>query len=209
VGRLHALVISHRDKDHEGGAASVLAAVAVDVLRSSLPAEHPLLELPVAHQPCRQGERWRWDGVDFEFLHPAADDQVRAGSSNAVSCVLRITGSQRTLLLTGDIGAAEEQVLLSRGAAVAADVVVPSHHGSGNASSAAFVAAAGARVALFSAGYRNRFGHPVPAVVERYRSNNAEIHRTDREGALQVIVGDGEPVVTAERLKRNRYWLRD
>lgn len=208
VERLHALVVSHRDKDHEGGAAAVVAAIQVDSLLSSLPESHPLRELTVAQLPCQQGKRWRWDGVEFEFLHPTAAGLVRARSSNAVSCVLRVVGSERTVLLTGDIGVAEEQELLDRKETVAADVIVPSHHGSGSASSVAFVGAVGARVALFSAGYRNRFGHPLPMVIERFQSGGAAVYRTDREGALRVSAGR-ELTVTAERATRQRYWLRD
>jgi competence protein ComEC len=70
VRRLDAMVISHADKDHEGGAASVLAALPVALLKTSLPFEHPLSAQPVRHELCVDGDAWEWDGVRFEMLHP-------------------------------------------------------------------------------------------------------------------------------------------
>jgi competence protein ComEC len=59
---------------------------------------------------------------------------------------------------------------------------------------------------LVSAGYRNRFGHPAPEVVERYAQAAVGMRRTDRDGALTVRLGSGQPVVEAERPARARYW---
>ncbi|HEX3703999.1 MAG TPA: hypothetical protein VHU82_11770, partial [Vicinamibacterales bacterium] len=41
-------------------------------------------------------------------------------------------------------------------------------------------------VAIFSAGRANHFGHPAPAVVDRYKSIGAQIFRTDRDGAVTM-----------------------
>ena len=88
------LVLSHRDTDHVGGAASLLAAWPVRALGSSLAPDHPLRAHAVPHWRCDAGQRWSWDGVDFEVLHPGADDHERAAGgatkSNALSCVLRV-----------------------------------------------------------------------------------------------------------------------
>ena len=209
VQHLDVLMVSHSDRDHEGGARSVLEAVQVDELLSSLPDGHALEEIPVRRRRCQQGQAWTWDGVAFEVLHPLAADYQPGRSNNALSCVLRLAAPGGTLLLTGDIGAAEEGAMLNRHVRLAADVVVPAHHGSAGSSTADFVAAVGARSALFSAGYRNRFGHPAPAVVGRYVDLGAEIRRTDREGALRVSIGPEGLVVSGERQRRQRYWRAD
>jgi competence protein ComEC len=62
------------------------------------------------------------------------------------------------------------------------------------------------RLTFFSAGYRNRFGHPANEVMKRYAEIGSEMHRTDREGALTVWLGQGDPVVESERTRRRRYW---
>ena len=213
VHRLETLVISHRDRDHEGGARSVLAVVPVDRLLSSLPFEHALSAMPVRHETCVAGMSWERDGVRFEVLHPPSGaDSPR---SNALSCVLRVEAGGQRLLLTGDIEAPEEAVLAGPGAGaadLAADLVVVSHHGSRGASSPAFVAATGAHAALFAAGYRNRFGHPHPEVIARWQASGATIHRTDLDGALRLTLGSGNragkvpPDIRHEREERRRYW---
>jgi len=210
VRRLDTLVISHSDKDHEGGAESVLEALPVDLLRTSLPEEHPLSAQPVAHRSCFDGDHWSWDGIDFRMLHPAAADYALARKSNDVSCVLRITAASGSLLLTGDIEASDEAAIVARhGRLLASDVIVPPHHGSRGASTATFVAAVNARLAIFSAGYRNRFGHPVAEVVDRYRAGGAQIRRTDQEGAVSLELGRDGVATAAERQRRRRYWLAD
>ena len=124
--------------------------------------------------------------------------------------VLRIAGASWSLLLTGDIEAADEESIVARqGRSLASDIVVPPHHGSRGASTAAFVAAVNARLAIFSAGYRNRFGHPVAEVVDRYRAGGAQVHRTDREGAISLEVGSDGITTSSERERRRRYWLAD
>jgi len=210
VRKLDAMVISHADKDHEGGAESVAMGMPVALLLSSLPAQHPLMQLSLPRRRCQDGDRWQWDGVGFEFLHPTADDYKKARrSGNDLSCVLKITASGRSLMLTGDITARSEVALLARhGADVAADVLLPPHHGSKSSSTEAFVVAVSPRQAVFSAGYRNRFGHPAAEVVKRYRLTGSKLWRTDRQGAVTVKLAQREIAATAEIDRHRRYWYQ-
>ena len=59
---------------------------------------------------------------------------------------------------------------------------------------------------LFSAGYRNRFGHPRSEVVARYRELGSAILRSDRHGAIELEFGPGVWNLTLERERRKRYW---
>ncbi|MBI5791857.1 MAG: DNA internalization-related competence protein ComEC/Rec2 [Rhodocyclales bacterium] len=205
VRRLDAMVISHGDKDHEGGAASVIAALPVAVLKSSLPFEHALSALPVAHEPCRDGDAWEWDGVRFEMLHPG--EQPLSRKSNDLSCVLRVTAGGRSMLLTSDIEMVSEQALLAtHRTELAAAVMTAPHHGSRTSSTPDFIAAVGAHDVVFPVGYRNRFGHPKEEVVERYRQSGARLHRTDVDGAVSVTLGGAGVAFRHEREQRRRYW---
>ena len=199
--RVHLLVLSHRDTDHVGGAASLLAGARVDALSSSLEAVHPLLARGLPHRPCAAGQSWAWDGVRFDVLHPLEGEV--ATKPNAVSCVLRVQGEGRTLLLTGDIEAPQEAALLARGADLRADVLVVPHHGSRTSSTPAFIDAVQPSLAAVQAGYRSRFGHPAPDVVERYAARGIAVQRSDRCGAL-VLPADGAP--RCERQVSRRYW---
>ena len=205
VRSLDALVISHADKDHEGGAASVLAALPVVILKSSLPFEHALSAQPVPQLPCRDGDAWNWDGVRLDMLHPGADPLSR--KTNDLSCVLRVTAAGKSLLLTSDIEAVSEGALLGGHAGdLAADVMTVPHHGSKTSSTPGFIAAVAARDVIFPVGYRNRFGHPKDEVVARYVQSGARLHRTDADGAVRVGLGRAGIAFRHEREERRRYW---
>ena len=207
VRRLDVLLISHADKDHEGGAESVARELPVGLLVSSLPDGHPLTRLPLARQQCRDGQSWQWDGVAFELLHPAAEDYATASKSNALSCVLKVSAAGGSVMLTGDIEARDEASLLVRhGAEVAADVLLPPHHGSRSSSTAEMIAAVSPKQVVYSSGYRNRFGHPAQEVVERYHAAGARMNRTDREGAVRITIGTAGVLIETEHDRRRRYW---
>ena len=208
VRRLDTMVISHADKDHEGGAASVLAAMPVALLKTSLPFEHPLSAQPVRHELCVDGDAWEWDGVRFEMLHPAGEPLSR--KSNDLSCVLRVAAGGHRMLLTSDIEAVSEQALLARhGQRLAAEAMTAPHHGSKTSSTAEFIAAVGAREVVFPVGYRNRFGHPKEEVLARHAAAGARLHRTDRDGAVSLLLSPLGVAVRHERAESRRYWHGD
>jgi competence protein ComEC len=202
VTRLDLLVISHEDTDHFGGALSVLETLPTDAIASSLAPAHPLHALAPAVRRCRAGEAWEWDGVRFEFLHPAGT----AARRNDLSCVLRIATAGGAMLLTGDIERAAERDLILKNPK--ADVLLVPHHGSRSSSSAEFIAAVAPRWAVVPVGYRSRFGHPAAEVLERYRAAGVQPFRTDLHGAMKIILNEEPPVLEAERARRGRYWLQ-
>jgi len=208
VRRLDALVISHADRDHEGGAASVLAAMPVAVMKTSLPFEHPLSAQPVPHELCVDGDAWEWDGVRFEMLHPAGEALSRR--TNDLSCVLRIDAGGRAMLLTSDIEAVSERALLERhGGRLGASVMTAPHHGSRTSSTPEFIAAVAAHEVIFPVGYRNRFGHPREDVVARHAASGATLHRTDRDGAVRVLLAPQGVSLRHQRDESRRYWHGD
>jgi competence protein ComEC len=111
--KVQTLVLSHRDTDHTGGAAAVLRMQPQAGLLSSIEDGHELQALRRAGR-CVEGQRWLWDGVEFEVLHPRAEDYEIASKPNAVSCVLRISNGSRGVLLAGDIEQAQEARLVER-----------------------------------------------------------------------------------------------
>ncbi len=205
------LMLSHRDGDHIGGAASLLAALPVRGISSSLADDHPLrlqAARGVPHQRCDAGQAWDWDGVHFELLHPLPGDHALAPKANALSCVLRVQAGARSLLLTGDIEAAQEAALLQRtGAALASEVLIVPHHGSRTSSTASFIDAVAPRVAVVQAAYRSRYGHPAPDVVARYLDRGVAVVRSDRCGAWTWPAGAAAAAgAVCERERGRRYW---
>jgi competence protein ComEC len=207
LARLDALVITHDDADHSGGAISVMRTIPVDVLWSSLAEAHPARGLAPVRLPCRAGARWERDGVGFALLHPATasyDDPWL--KPNSRSCVLRVETRHGAVLLTGDIEERDERLLLAAGGELAAATLLAPHHGSGTSSSSAFLGAVRPVHAVFTVGYRNRFGHPKEAVLARYAAAGASVWRTDRDGAVTVKLEEGGTTVARYRERSPRYW---
>ena len=196
VDALDALLLSHRDRDHTGGAAAVQAALPVARVLSSIP------ELP--GERCQAGQSWEWDGVRFAIVHPLSDDYLVPGrKSNRMSCVLRVGNGSDGVLLTADLEAGDEGALLARSPLTSTVLVAP-HHGGKGSSTPEFIDAVGARQVIFSAGYRNPFKHPHPVVLERYAASRH--WRTDRDGALHLALAPGVADVSAWRETHRRYW---
>jgi len=210
VRRLDKVLISHGDNDHAGGLASLLQGVEIArVLTGEMPDAAPLstlaaVQVPAA--PCALGQAWQWDGVNFAVLWPPAGEHAAGNDS---SCVLRIEAGGRSLLLTGDIERRAEAALLRADAdALRSDWLLVPHHGSQTSSSAGFLAAVDPCCALVSAGYRNQFRHPAPAVAARYHARGIQLWNTALRGALQLCLGGGEGCQEAPHAWREsrRHW---
>ncbi len=208
VPSLDTLIVSHDDVDHYGGASSVLQAMPVERLLTSMPDMDPLLLEAREAYRCFAGQGWEWDGVRFDMLHPsrASYDDLTLKDNNR-GCVLKISTRAGAVLIPADIEArAEAQLLASDGAALRADVLIAPHHGSRTSSTPEFVRAVDPRVVIYPVGYRNRFGHPHVDVEERYLRNGSNIYRTDRDGALTLTFAAGKIAVSPYRADHRRYW---
>lgn len=223
IGALDVLVLSHADLDHVGGTRAVLAAapvrrsyasfdLAAFVRRDArlwpgsdrdMAAAPPVL--PEDMRRCRREDGWEADGVTFTFLHPADGGSGAADDRNADSCVLRVQGTRHSLLLTGDIGVAQERELVARGVP-ATDVVMAAHHGSASSSGRDWVAAVQASHSLAQTGHLNRFRHPAPAVALRWLRAGAAFWRSDRDGAVMAESAAQGLSVWSQRERGRRYW---
>ena len=202
--QVNTLLLSHRDSDHVGGAQAVLTMHPGAALLSSIEAEHELQAVRPATR-CEAGQRWRWDGVDFEVLHPRAQDYAAGVKSNALSCTLRISNGVQSALLAGDIERGQEARLVAEGINVSATVLLVPHHGSKTSSSAAFLDAVQPRIALVQAGYRNRYGHPAPPVLVRYAERGIRVVDSPHCGA--ATWQSAKPAqLQCQREQALRYW---
>ena len=205
VARLDLVMLSHEDNDHIGGALSVMESFEVDALASSLAPTHPLNGAAPHARRCTAPERWEWDGVRFELLHPA--QTTPPGRRNNLSCVLRIAAGAQAVMLTGDIERAAEAEMLGAARVPPSDVILVPHHGSRSSSTADFIAAVAPSWAIVPVGYRSRFGHPNAEVLARYRTAGVQVLRTDLDGAIGIRMG-AELDLETERHRRARYWLQ-
>jgi competence protein ComEC len=217
LSRLDGLVVSHADDDHSGGAASIARAREPPWLMTSIAREDPLHEAFDRTIRCETGGHWTWDGVDFRVMHPSLDAYgppergprggLKLRKENDRSCVVRVATAGSSALLTGDAEARSEAEMLARdAAALRAQVLLVPHHGSKTSSTAAFIEAVAPEVGILSVGYRNRFHHPAPAVVARYRERGVALRRTDEEGALRVTLPAAGGVRVEPLVPERRYW---
>ncbi|MGH8763700.1 MAG: ComEC/Rec2 family competence protein [Nitrosospira sp.] len=208
IRHLNAMIVTHADLDHSGGALSVLEAVPVELLISSLSADHPIQLAAANRQRCSAGESWEWDGVRFDMLHPPEQSYSNPKiKTNALSCVLKITTTHGSVLLPGDIEKKSEYQLLAHdGSALSSTVLVAPHHGSKTSSTDEFVYQVNPRLVVFTVGYRNRFGHPRNEVVDRYLALGSNLLRSDADGAILLRFADSALAVETSRALRRRYW---
>lgn len=205
VGRIDTLLLSHNDADHTGGAASLLAGLPAKLVLGAAPEGLPP---GLNHRACLAGQGWTWDGVRFEMLYPRFG--LESLPDNERSCVLRISGAGHSLLLPGDLERLGEAALEEGDAgALKADLLVLAHHGSATSSGASFLGAVQAREALVSAGYRNRFHHPSPQVLERLQSLATPVRSTVISGSL---IYDFRPAAASMppvewRSSAGHYWM--
>lgn len=208
VAQLDGLILTHDDTDHTGGALSVMQALPINWLYSSLPGDSPILHQAHEQERCVDGQYWDWDGVHFEVLHPSrasyADDGIK---KNNRGCTLRISTGAHSILLAADIEKESERRLLQQHPdKLPATLLVAPHHGSNTSSTQAFVKTVHPQYAVFTVGYRNRFHHPREEVVDRYRAIGSELLRSDEDGAVIVEMDRNDFKVERWRKTHARYW---
>ena len=195
VRRLHALVLTHGDPDHVGGAAEVMRAVPVASVWEGVPVpRHPALgdlsaladSQRVAWRTVRPGDMERIGSVQIRVHHPPEPDWERQRVRNDDSVVTELRYGEVSILLPGDIGAEVERALAPRLSLAPLVVLKAPHHGSATSSSDELIDATHPSAVIFSAGRNNRFGHPAPAVVQRFARRGIEMFNTADDGAVFI-----------------------
>jgi competence protein ComEC len=189
IRSIDALLLTHAHPDHVGGAA-FLARVfqPAEVWEGPAPQHDPtyaaldagLRVLPTARRAVAAGMHDAWEGIPVHVLGPRPRRPWRTRNDDSLVAWLRF-GSV-AVLLPGDAEANEGSELPPAPAAI----LKAPHHGSRTSSTPAFVRATAPAVVVISSGRMNRFGHPHPEVVERYRRLGARVYRTDQDGAVSV-----------------------
>ena len=195
VRRLGVLSLSHGDADHTGGAPSVLKDLRpIEVWEGvPVPTHEPLRAAHEAAQ--RAGAAWRnvrlgdravFGGVDVIVWHPPPPEWERPRVRNDDSTVIELRIGQVSIVLPGDVERPGESDLARLVHLAPLTVAQAPHHGSASSSSKPWIDAEHPTVVMISVGRNNRFGHPHPSVLARYRAAGAVVFRTDQDGAVTL-----------------------
>jgi len=201
IEKIDALVISHGDNDHAGGAHTMLQSMVVDRVLSSVADQYQGESV----QACEQGMSWQWDGVVFEFLSPYSSNLF---TGNNASCVLKVSSANGSVLLPADIEKPMERSLLQYFPdKLKADVLIAPHHGSKTSSTPEFIKAVSPKFVLFPVGYKNRFAFPRPEVLRRYKKQGVETFDSAKDGAISVSFNNYKPLqIEGYRSRYTRFW---
>lgn len=197
IDQIDRMVISHSDSDHIGGAASLIKHIQFDSMMGSLPRNNPLLQnlqdRKVPSIPCRFGQHWIWDGVEFMVWHPHEEtlfEKQYSRKPNEMSCVLEVRNQNSSFWLTGDVEKQGEAEIVERLNQTRLRelgdkqlILMAPHHGSKTSSSLDLLSNLEPDQAFAQNGYRNRYGHPHPTVSARYRDLRIPFYQTPITGA--------------------------
>ncbi|NEN75411.1 DNA internalization-related competence protein ComEC/Rec2 [Pelistega sp. NLN82] len=216
IKQLDALVVSHADLDHSGGMSSLVEQFFIHKVYASFKVdafidhEARLLDREISsvnpdlsYQVCAKGVSFSFDGVVFRFLNKPITT-LPMKSKNEQSCVLSIEGKYHRVLLTGDIGKAQEKEIQWH----PYDIVQVPHHGSHSSSSQIFIEQVSPQIAFAQTGFNNQFKHPHQVVKEAWQKQGSLFLNTAETGALyfrSTVLGLQHE---QWREKYRRYWHR-
>lgn len=200
IRQIDTLVVSHADLDHAGGLHDVLRHLSP----SRIYAGEWLTGVPML--PCHARQAWVHDGIRFQFLYPQRP-LLREG--NDASCVLEVSAGDHRLLLTGDIERQAERDLVRDGLREV-DIVSMPHHGSRTSSTAPFIQHLNARYVVVSAAAKNRWGLPLPEVVQRWEAVGSRVIHLGVSGytRFRVCRASGVSLDHVHREQQRRWWQR-
>ena len=198
VDALSALVLTHPQRDHIGGAGEVLRRLRVDsVLDPQLTVGGP--DERAAHAVAtkrgvevarlRAGDGFRLGRLRIRALWP--DRAGRPGEDpNLLAVVLLVSYGEVDTLLTAD---AETEVT-ARLLSTHVEILKVAHHGSADPGLAAELRELRPAVAVISCGRGNDYGHPTPSTLAALRSSpGLRLYRTDEDGRV-VLETDGRRI---------------
>ncbi len=189
--RVTGVFLTHWDSDHSAGLMDLLRDLPVGFL--AYPAADPpgtgtpslitalAKRAGVRLLPVSRGDAFKALNLSWRVLHPANEFLP---NENDRSLVLMGDSGRASFLWSGDLEASGEKELLAQGNAFAVDGMMAPHHGAGTSNTREFIEAFRPESVFFSVGTANRYGHPSPEIVARYRAFGAREYRTDSDGAI-------------------------
>ena len=197
-GRAHLdlLVLTHFDSDHINGVEQLFYRMKVDMIAIPAGDADPgnaawVMELAQAEGAevilVDETKELSLGDADLTLFPP-----LGVGASNESGQFILCTYGDFDVLITGDADAFVEQMLVKYQPIPDIELLVVGHHGSKNSSCEGFLKATAPELAVISAGANNSYGHPARETLDRLEAIGSQIHRTDEEGTVTVVLRDGK-----------------
>lgn len=208
VKQLDHVVLSHLDQDHSGAFPAIQQVISVKQVISNEQSSN-ILKQPF--QYCYQGQQWQYPELDIQILWPKEKDLAFVPSQqNQYSCVVYLhfkgVSGYQNFLIMGDAGWEAEYQLLKDYPNLKVDVLVLGHHGSKHSSAYDFLGTLKPKLAIASAGFDNRYGHPSKEVITRLKALHIPLKSTVEQGTLSFTLKNHKMVLHNRRFER--FWLR-
>ncbi len=212
IGTIDTIVLSHPDSDHMNGLIFIAQHFNIQNFWSTndkatsgtfFELQKTISEKQI-HHPCFQElpDSQIINGVEIRILHPKKDflfHGKESGSLNNNSLVLKVTYKNHSFLFPGDLTAkGEKKLVQAYGCNLQSTVLLSPHHGSRSSNSELFLSAVKPEYAIISAGWKNRFGMPHQAVLDRYNSLGSHIYRTDENGCVTMTTNGGSLAIVTQ-----------
>ena len=202
IDHIDVVVGSHPHADHIGGLISVLEHLSVGHYLDAGQHVDSFTGKRLQEVVKTKGVRYHTVaagdslvGIGGLVLHPTSAYVSNSGPApdgvNNGSVVIRIVYQGTSILLTGDIEHETDGDLMRWDHRLRSNILKAAHHGSRTSSTPEFLAGVNPSIVAISCGKNNRFRHPSPEVVQRFREMGIQIWRTDHSGAIAVRIDRG------------------
>jgi len=223
--KIELLVNTHPDEDHFGGLIEIVGRFKInyylhngvdnDKSQKFQELKKLIFDKKICSKKAQVNDRFCISKICFDIVNSAILAQRQENNNdfcqplnlvnshqdlNDDSIVLMLNFNHFDALLTGDISAQKDQLLVWRKRLKPVEVLKIAHHGSKANTSDDILKATQPKLAVISVG-ENSFGHPSPELLARLENFQIKTLTTDESGTIEVITDGKKWRLKKEKVK--------
>jgi len=189
VNGLKYLLLTHSDRDHIGGAASVISNIEIENLFMCRYEKDNDVYANMMNEINYKNMSWSTPDVGAEYQLGDATITIIApnrdyDNPNDSSIAFVIRHGEDSFIFTGDAEETAEADIVNNGLDISADVYYVGHHGSHTSSTQPFLDKVNPKYAVISCAKDNEYGHPHIETMEKLKAMGVSLFRTDDQGSI-------------------------
>ena len=206
VTSLNMVISSHHDSDHQAGLIPVLEQIPCNMVlmadydhdsRTHERFLEVLEEKNITASYPSIGDTYTLGDISFTVICPTGYDYA---DSNNQSIGIRLWYGDTSIMITGDAELESEldftEYCSDVGIPLTSTVLIAGHHGSGSSTSSMLLDSVNPEKVVISCGTGNAYGHPAEQTLERIKSREIELYRTDLQGTILFYMDGTEITVS-------------